>query len=333
MQIERVIDAKETIRKLTPEEEFAGKNVMQQCLTVKSGEEVLIITDPAKLKPEAAIFFEAAKQFTNKLKLISFSGMTENAQEPPSEVAEEMKQADVALLVTSYSLSHTNSRHQSSQAGTRIASMPGITNEMILRTLSIDYKQIAQLSKEVAAVLTAGKKALLSAANGTEAVFGLEGRDGIPDTGLFTNPGDFGNLPAGEAFIAPMEGTTEGIIVFDAGFANIKVDQEVRLLVEKGKVKDLQGGESARLFAERLARVGKRGYNIAELGVGTNRMAKLGSEVLEVEKVYETVHVALGNNATIGGEVDVPFHSDGVILSPTLRVDDTYILKNGKFVL
>ena len=34
--------------KLTPQELAAGQNVMKQCLGVKPGESVLIVTDPAR---------------------------------------------------------------------------------------------------------------------------------------------------------------------------------------------------------------------------------------------------------------------------------------------
>lgn len=333
MQIERVITSKTTLRALTPQENFAGRNVMGQCMSVRPDEQILIVTDQSKLETEAAIFFEAAKQFSHNIKLIYFSGMTENAQEPPWELTEEMCNSNVVLLVTTYSLTHTRARERASQLGTRIASMPGITHEMIIRTLSIDYAEIAQLSKKIAARLTAGKNALLTAVNGTNVFFDLAGRTAIADTGLFTNPGDFGNLPAGEAFIAPREGKSEGIIVFDGCFANIILDRPIKILVEKGTVVDIQGGEAARLLNQRLSGIGKQGYNIAELGVGTNKMARLNSELLEVEKVFGTVHVALGNNATFGGEVDVPFHSDGVILKPSLQVDNKFVLKDGRFVM
>ena len=36
--------------------------------------------------------------------------MTENAQEPPEKIAQKMKLADTSLLVTTYSLSHTQAR-------------------------------------------------------------------------------------------------------------------------------------------------------------------------------------------------------------------------------
>ncbi len=59
--------------------------------------------------------------------------------------------------------------------------------------------------------------------------------------------------------------------------------------------------------------------NIAELGVGTNDRATRADNILESEKILGTVHIALGDNSSFGGEVRVPFHQDFVFFSPTLE--------------
>jgi leucyl aminopeptidase (aminopeptidase T) len=303
---------------------------MQQCMNVQDNESVLIVTDEQAAN-EAAIFFEAAKAFTSNVTMLAMPTATEHAQEPLLEVASFMKQSDVALLVTTYSLSHTQARKEACTAGTRIASMPTITHEMILRTLPVDYDEIAQLSTKIADIQSTGSEVHITSPNGTDVRFSIKGRTAIADTGLFTKPGDFGNLPAGEAFVAPVEGSAEGTIVFDGCFADIKLDQPITVTVKDGHATDIAGGEAARVLTNKLAAVGKDGYNIAEFGIGTNTTAQLNDNLLEVEKVHGTCHIALGNNATFGGEVDVPFHSDGVILKPTVKIDGKKIIENDTF--
>ncbi|MBI4136954.1 aminopeptidase [Candidatus Roizmanbacteria bacterium] len=323
----------EKFASLTTDELQVGAVVFTECLQLKPHESVLIVTDEKLLKPEAAIFFESAKTYANNVLMIEIPVANEHAEEPPSEAAHLMENMDIALLITTYSLSHTTARLDACRNGTRIISMPTITKEMILRTIPIDYSEVSALSKKVAAAQTAGSKAHITSPNGTDLMINLTGRDAIADTGFFTNPGDFGNLPAGESFIAPVEGTSEGIIVFDGCFADIVLDDPITVKVKNGHAVDITGGEAARLLNERLARAGERAYNIAEFGIGTNNHTKLGNNLLEVEKVYGTCHIALGNNATFGGEVDVPFHSDGVILKPKIEIDRKVILENGEFKL
>lgn len=326
------IDQNEKMRELTSSEGRAGENVMRQCMGVKRGEKVLVVTDSGLRDVEAAIFFESAKKFTDDVQLVEMEMRTEHAQEPPEKVAKMMAEADVAFLVTTFSLSHTQARKKACKEGARVASMPTITRDTILRTLVIDYGEVAKLSKKIAKSLTKGKEVIVKSGGGTNLKVSVDGRKAITDTGLYTKSGDSGNLPAGEAFVAPVEGKSEGVIVFDGCFADIVLDEPIEVEVSKGKAVNIKGGKAAEVLKEKIEKVGKLAFNIAELGIGTNKKAELGDNLLEVEKVYGTCHVALGNNATFGGKVKVPFHSDGVILKPEVVVDGRVILKGGEFV-
>lgn len=332
-QIIKTVTSLTKLRELDEKEKEIGKNVMKNCLGVKKGEKILIVTDRGKIEVEAPIFFETAKLFTDQVELIEMPPATISGEEPPEEVAEKMFHCSVALLVTSFSFSHTLARKNATTHGVRIASLPGITREIILRTLGLDYTKIGAEAKKLAGFLTSGNQASLSSPNGTEITFSLEGRDAIADTGLLTDAGDFGNLPAGEAFVAPKEGKAHGVLVFDGGFADMFLDEPTKIIVKKGQAVKIEGGLAALQLESLLTTIGEKGHNIAELGVGTNPACQLGASVLEIEKIKGTAHVALGNNATIGGEVDVPFHADGVILKPTLVIDKREIVKDGKILI
>jgi aminopeptidase len=179
-----------------------------------------------------------------------------------------------------------------------------------------------------------GRKVHLTAPNGTDMTMSIEGRECISSTGLILNPGDFGNLPSGEAYLAPVEGTADGVFVVDGSFAGIGVLQEpLRLEVRNGYVTNLSGGEEAEKLRGLLEPHGRDAYSIAELGIGTNDAAQISGILLEDEKVAGTVHIALGNNASMGGSVTVPVHLDGVIQGPTLKVDGHMIMKDGNLLI
>jgi leucyl aminopeptidase (aminopeptidase T) len=333
MKITKTLSSTSKIRNLTSKEKFAGNNIMQQCLMVKPADKILIVTDPKLEKKEAAIFFESAKQFTDKVKLISFTGMTDNAQEPPKEVAKQMANSDVVFLVTDYSLSHTQARKNACQQGARIASLPGITQNMIIRTLSGDYSQIDKNSLKLTKILSRGSQVTLTSPGGTDLTLTISNRKVIPDKGINPNPGDFCNLPAGEVFVAPLEEKTNGTAVFDGAFADIELDKPIKLIIKKGMAVKISGGQAAKKLKSLVNQVGPKARIIAELGIGTNPTCQLSPNVLEAEKVYGTAHLALGNNATFGGKNSVPFHSDGIILNPLLKVDGKTILKDNKIVI
>ena len=137
--------------------------------------------------------------------------------------------------------------------------------------------------------------------DGSQLSLRLEGRTPIASTGLIRKSGESGNLPSGEAYIAPVEGESRGNLVIDGSMAGVgRLKSPLKIKVEDGYATEISGRQAAQL-AEALGPT-KEARNIAELGVGTNRGAKLIGIVLEDEKVYGTVHVAFGENSTFGGE-------------------------------
>jgi len=174
----------------------------------------------------------------------------------------------------------------------------------------------------------------VTTALGTDITMSLEGRQCHEDHGIVRNPGEFTNLPAGEAYLAPVEGTARGRIVVDGSAAGVGiVKQPITLIVEAGYATEITGGAEADKLKEITAEFGKDGRNIAELGIGTNDKAILTGLVLEDEKVMGTVHIAIGDNASMGGKVSVPSHLDLVIKAPTLLLDGREIIKDGKLLV
>lgn len=301
------------------------------CLNVKAGEEVLIIVD-SKGKNIGSAIFAVCQELDAEPLLLEIVEREVHGQEPPPLVATAMRHADVVIAPTQKSLSHTDARRNATKEGVRIVTMPGITEEMMKRTLNVDYHQIAKLSKEVAQKLTDAEEAVLKSRRGTDLKLSLKGRQGVADTGIIHEKGAFGNLPAGEAYIAPLEGKSNGILVIDGEVAGIgPLDEPITIQVENGIAVRISGGKAAEQLQNMLEKTkDKNAKNIGELGIGTNKMAKLSGNLLEAEKVYGTVHIALGDSISMGGLVRAPIHLDGVVLNPTLIIDDEVIVEAGK---
>ncbi|MCL5675701.1 MAG: aminopeptidase [Patescibacteria group bacterium] len=325
-------DKTKILKKLTPDELAVGLNTVKVCMGVKPKEKVLVITDSGSIKP-ANIIFESAKTISKNVKLLQIKIPGYDGREPKIKLANIMSDTDVLFLVTTMSLSHTNARRNATKKGVRIASMPGITYEVFLRTMKMDYQEVEKLTKPLAAFLTRANKVRVSSAAGTNLIMSIENMEAEADTGIFTDIGAWGNLPAGESAMSPKEGTSEGIIVVDgcSYLDDVPLDKPIVLGVKNGFITKVSGGTAAKELERTFKKLGQKSRNIAELGVGTNKMAKLNSSILEVEKVFGTVHIGIGNNISYGGTCNVQFHSDGVILLPTLEVDGKTILKNNEF--
>jgi aminopeptidase len=310
----------------------AAKNVIAECLGVKPGEVVTILTDSEddERRRIARAFQEAAREKGAESILVEMLPRKASGEEPPFPIAVLMALCDVLICPTTKSLSHTKARQNASTRHVRTASLPGITEEMALRCLNADYTEITRRSEAVARVLRSGARVHVTSAKGTDLWVARGDRNALVDTGMLQQPGAIGNLPAGEAYFAPVEGTAEGEIVFDGSIGDIgKLAEPVRLTVKDGMAQITSDNTPAMSLKQLLYAKGPEAYNIAEVGIGTNHQARINGNTLEDEKVLGTVHIALGNNSGMGGRVSVPIHLDGLIQSANVYVDDRLLLENG----
>jgi len=300
----------------------------------KPGESVLVVSDTQKHEIGYELYL-AAIRLGHKSVYVEMEPLEVNGQEPLASIAAMMKQFDVVLCPTLRSLTHTQARRDASATGARVATFPGITKDVMIRGLNADYKRIAERSLNLKAVLEEGKHVRVTSEKGTDIQFSIEGRSVHASKGLFHAPGESGNLPTGETFLAPVEGTAEGVFIVDGSFAGVGLmeNSDIKLTVKEGVVTDIEGGDNAKQLAEILAKVGGDAYNIAEFGVGTNESAQLSGLILEDEKVMGTIHIAVGDNMGFGGKVKVPLHLDGVVKSPDVYLDGKLIMKKGNFTI
>lgn len=305
----------------------AGKNVILNCMGADLEEQLLIVTDEEALDA-AQDFVDAGRQLGISTVLMEMQ--KQNGREPPKSIAYAMMNADIALLVTSFSLSHTLARHEATSKGVRIASMPMITKEIVENCLDTDYKHIEKISDKLAKMLTNGYKVRITTEKGTDLTIDICDRKGIADTGILTDKGSFGNLPAGEALIAPLEGKGDGMLVVDGAVAGIgKIQEPITLTLKDGKVINVIGGTEAEKYKNMLKGKDENAWKIAELGIGTNEVIKLMGNALVDEKVFGTVHIGFGNNKFMGGEQDSSIHYDCIIMKPDVYIDGEIIIKKG----
>ena len=122
-----------------------AKNMLTSCLAAKPGETLLVITDDSRVKIGTAIY-EAGKELGCEAMLLVMKEREVSGQEPPETVAAAMKAADIVVCPTAKSLTHTNARINAVKAGARIATMPGITEEMFSRgAMTADYDEVEKL--------------------------------------------------------------------------------------------------------------------------------------------------------------------------------------------
>jgi leucyl aminopeptidase (aminopeptidase T) len=299
-------------------------------LGLTAGERFLVAYNE-KLAEIAESITEAASARTGTVMSLLFAELTRNGEEPPEEVAAALLEADAAALVTAFSLSHTRARLEASRRGARVASMPTIGRDTFVRAVPVDYARMEAVSRKLAAELTEADHCRIISPGGTDVELVLGGRGGRSDDGDLARPGAFGNLPAGEGYVAPVESAGSGTIVFDGSLATWGFLSEPLVIdFDRGRAEAADGGDGAAAWLlDTLDAGGENGRRVAELGIGTNPAAKLIGTILEDEKVEGTIHIAFGTNTGIGGENEASVHIDGLVLHPTVELDGRTIMRDG----
>ena len=312
----------------------ASTIALRDCLKLASGESLLIVTD-AKLRRIGTSLRDAALELGADPVLIEMQARGRDGEEPPESVSRAMMMSKVVVAPTARSLTHTAARREACKAGSRVATMPGIRRDTMIRCLSADYYRIAERTKRMTDILTAGSVLRVTSPAGTDITLPIEGIKAIASTGLIHEAGAFGNLPSGEAYMMPVEGAAEGVFVVDgsmAGIGNLEGKKPITIRVEKGCAVAIEGGAAAKALRAKLEPLGRAAMNIAEFGIGTNDAARITGSILEDEKVMGTIHIALGNNVSMGGTVNVPVHLDGIVRKPTVELDGAIIMERGKLL-
>ena len=231
---------------------------------------------------------------------------------------------NIVIAMSNNSTSHTRYRALACATGTRFASLPHFDPEMFQTSMTVDWSALAIRTARLVEAVNRAEWIRISTPNGTSMMICKQGRNAEGDDGLLDKPGSFGNLPAGEAYFAPLEQQSHGVMVIEWGPTR-KLDQPLRLTVEKGNVVNIEGADPHRQKLELKFAENTNCRNIAELGIGTNDKASRPDNVLEAEKILGTIHIALGDNSGFGGTISAPFHEDYVFYQPTL----TGILADG----
>lgn len=311
----------------------ASRTAIVDCMGLQPNERVAIVTDEP-CKAIGLAMEQVVRGLGNPVELLEIPPRRTHGEEPPPEVAALMLTMDVVLVPTSKSMTHTNAKRNAQAQGVRVATLPGVTEDMMVRCMNADYHAIADLTNRLGDMMERTKTVRVTSPAGTDLTMPIEGRKALRSHGLFRKKGEGGNLPTGEAYVAPIEEHSQGIAVFDGSMAGIGILTEpIRVHVRNGYAREIAGGAEAKRLIDLLAIHGQQSRNVAEFGIGTNERAKITGVILEDEKVLGTIHVAFGDNVSMGGSVNVQSHLDGLVKFPTVWFDEAMIMQHGKLLV
>ena len=320
----------------------SAKMVVETCMDIRRGENVLIVCDPTTGEIGQALH-EATIEKSERVLLIVMPKAKHHGEEPPAPVANLMRQQQVILAPTKYSLTHTKAVRQALRDGARVATMPGITVDRFTHGgMAADFNNVKKRISNLGPHFRRRRIVNVKSKLGTEITFEVNWREWkLDDNGICNRPRMLTNLPAGKAFIMPREGTMNGTLIINGSWDSTLLDQNIELQIENGIVIDVKGGTIAANIRQEFGEVAKKlrskdrenVWTVAEFGFGMNDQARMGGNVLEDEKRLGTCYFSIGDNTALGGTSAVGIHIPGVLTGASVWLDDSQILQDGEFVL
>lgn len=313
-------------------------NVIHTCMGLQRGEKILIVVDEPLGYARDALLAEAAQTDPAELWNYTFPNASRPISEYPSPLLALVTQVDaIVFLFASVNQLKESPALLAGRAaigkGIARTGLGAFIDQSILDIeMSADYGQIATFTDSLTQRLQGSSTAHITTALGTNLRLSLAGREWKKDTGILRAQKAFGNLPAGETYIAPVEDSAEGLLVVDKCFPGMLLSEPTRMTFEKGRVTHIEGGAGAEFLRSAFAQHGDSARVIAELGIGTNPLARLQGNIITDEKVLGTIHVAVGRSDFLGGKNVATTHIDGVVSQPTLEIDGKVVIENGKHV-
>jgi leucyl aminopeptidase (aminopeptidase T) len=340
---------------MTNDEDIRGgiENIYRYNLQIRENEKILVLGDyiPEDKKDEFKEKFGLTDQdikeiqercdlsnviakvgqalYGSNVTFLSYPLTGAHGGKPPERIAEAMKNVDAIIALTTHSITHTNATKTAVDMKKRVVSMPGFSPDMFSGPMNVDYEKLRDITNRLKEQLNQVHEVKIVASNGTDLDIKLSGKNIRVDTGDFSADGSLGNLPAGEVFTAPID--ANGKLVVDPGWYK-GLDDVLTFTFKNGEAVDIEAGGKV---GEDLRIKCKNPQNrrIAELGIGTNENAKRPDNLLESEKILGTIHVAIGDSKSIGGENEAEIHMDFVVNKPNMIIDGKKLMIEGKLKL
>ena len=320
-------------------EEMTGAGIVADtCAAIGAGERVLVVSDwrTARIGERVAA---AARERDAEVSMTLMDPREFDGNEPTDPVAAAMLEADVIITPVWRSITHSSATQTALEAGARVISMVKFTPQQLVEGgLYADYEGMRPHCEAMARKFGEADEAHVTSPQGTDVTFGLEGRPGNAHPGIADEPGEFTALVHIEANISPVEGTTEGTMVFDGSIPNLDIgvlEEPVIMEVEGGAVTSVEGGKEADTIARVWAEHDDPAvYNIAQLAVGMNpECPDFNGWFSNDHGRYGNVHVGIGTSSNLGGTTRAPVHFDAMMAEPTLALDDEIVVEDGEFTL
>lgn len=325
---------------------IAARKLIEDVMRVRPGEEVVITADTAsdwRVVEATAKATEAAgaKALVAWHATAPGVGKAVEPYVPVKALTELLKVSDVWIEFNKAWLLYSTPYEEAMRVGrTRYICLVGMDADMMVRNIGrVDVPTLYEFQRRLAKITRSCRRMRATSPAGMDVTFENDPSRPVLTEGEVSGPGEY--MLFGQVDWAPVEGSIDGVIVFDGSVwppPELGLLREpIKLRVKEGKVVKVEGGPEARVFEAWLRSFNdERMLRVAHLSYGCNPGAKLTGNILEDERVWGAIEWGLGaQSSTFQGSLGpAPSHTDGICLNPTLECldDGTKIIENGEYV-
>lgn len=324
------------------------KKIFVPCLGIQN-EKILIIGDVGEDNKDisailSGAYYMAAQKMnlSTKLVLQQVKNRGAIADEDVVRSIASLEKGSVIFINLSNTLGSIKELGKSFRAltrkmGYRFVSTPSLGDltrdklDCIIKAIDIDYRILQAKHRKIKEQLDSAKEIHLTTPAGTDLHINIEGSEAICADGNYAEPGQGGNMPAGEVYIPPNGKKVNGTFVIDGASRNrthtALIKTPIKLEIQEGSITDIQGSEEADQLKETIewaATISKHPSSvkrIGEFGIGLNPNASIIGATINDEKVLGTAHIGIGSNYWFGGSIYAKVHLDQVCRNPTIKLD------------
>ena len=204
--------------------------------------------------------------------------------------------------------------------------------------IKVDYPKMTELGNKLASRLGRGSKVHITSKLGTDLKFEITKRpvhiqDGIVDEedterGLVST-----QLPSGKVEVPPIETSARGTVYIDTPRAlKGRLITDLQFVFEKGKVTEFHAKKYEDVFREVFEATQGDKDRIGQFAMGLNpRIELIGYSSDEL--ALGTATIGIGANKGIGGQNDSSLQFSGTLTKPTIAIDGSAIMVDGKLVI
>lgn len=312
---------------------LAAQTLVTEVRPVEAGQQVLITADTASDERVVGATAQAVYAAGGIPTVVRYPTLSEPMQDPPAPVARAATGADIWIdFSVAYQL-YSPAYRAALEEGCIYVCLTGMDVDMMVRTIGrASYGRMQEMATLLYQMSQAAETIRVTNPAGTDAIMRVD-KAGDPFWEPPPEEGGWAQMLGGQSGYMFHRESFEGVLVFDGTlWPPVELGllrTPVRLTVDGGYVKNIEGDVEATIFDRWLGGVGHpAAYLMDHACYGFNPgVVRPSGRILEDERVFGCMQFGVG-----APQCGSPAHTDGVTLNASVWLDDEQIEEEGRYV-